>query len=130
VARCRTSGYIELLAGDPVAAEREMLVAQEAFREIGEGWFLTTVGVDLPRALYEPGRYDDAFLLVPAIEEMALPAREDQIKSRGVPARLLARRGELEKAEELAREGVALAADSEFDVLHADVSPTSPRCCG
>ena len=34
---------------------------------------------------------------------------------------LLARRGQLEEAEALAREGVAVAADSEFVVLHADV---------
>ena len=31
------SGYVELLAGDPVAAERDMRAADRAFREIGEG---------------------------------------------------------------------------------------------
>jgi DNA-binding SARP family transcriptional activator/class 3 adenylate cyclase len=116
------SGYIELLAGDPVAAERDMRSAGEAFREIGEGWFLSTVAVDLPRAVYEQGRYDDAFALLNAIEETAAPPdREWQIKRTGVPARLLARRGRLEEAEALARGGVALAADSEFVVLQADV---------
>ena len=116
------SGYVELLAGDPVAAERDMRTAEQAFREIGEGWFLSTVAVDLPRAVYEQGRYDDAFALLGAIEEAPAPTdREWQIKRTGIPARLLARRGELEKAEKLAREGVALAADSEFVVLHADV---------
>ena len=116
------SGYVELLAGDPVAAEHDMRSAGEAFREIGEGWFLSTVAVDLPRAVYEQGRYDDAFALLEAIDEVPAPTdREWQIKRRGVPARLLARRGQLEEAEKLAREGVALAADSEFLVLHADV---------
>ena len=57
-----------------------------------------------------------------AIDEAPAPTdREWQIKRTGVPARLLARRGQLEEAEKLAREGVALAADSEFLVLHADV---------
>jgi DNA-binding SARP family transcriptional activator len=116
------SGYVELLAGDPVAAEHDMRSAGEAFREIGEGWFLSTVAVDLPRAVYEQGRYDDAFALLEAIDEAPAPTdREWQIKRRGVPARLLARRGLLEEAERLAREGVALAADGEFLVLHADV---------
>jgi tetratricopeptide (TPR) repeat protein len=116
------SGYVELLAGDPVAAERDMRTAEQAFREIGEGWFLSTVAVDLPRAVYEQGRYDDAFALLRAIDQTPAPAdREWQIKRTGVPARLLARRGRLEEAEKLAREGVALAADSEFLVLHADV---------
>ena len=116
------SGYVELLAGDPVAAERDMRTAEQAFREIGEGWFLSTVAVDLPRALYEQGRYEDAFALLGAIDEAPAPTdREWQIKRTGIPARLLARRGQLEEAEVLARQGVALAADSEFVVLHADV---------
>ncbi len=116
------SGYVELLAGDPVAAERDMRTAEQAFREIGEGWFLSTVAVDLPRAVYEQGRYEDAFTLLDAIDETPAPTdREWQIKRTGVPARLLARRGQLEEAERLARQGVALAADSEFVVLHADV---------
>jgi DNA-binding SARP family transcriptional activator/tetratricopeptide (TPR) repeat protein len=116
------SGYIELLAGNPVAAERDMLAARQEFQEIGEGWFLSTVAVDLPRAVYEQGRYDDAFALLGAIDETPAPTdREWLIKRTGVPARLLARRGRLDEAKALAREGVAVAADSEFVVLHADV---------
>ena len=116
------SGYVELLAGNPVAAERDMRTAEHAFREIGEGWFLSTVAVDLPRAVYEQGRYDDADGLLEAIDETPAPTdREWQIKRTGIPARLLARRGEHDRAEELAREGVALAANSEFVGLHADV---------
>ena len=65
------SGYVELLAGDPVAAERDMRTAAQVFREIGEGWFLSTVAVDLPRAVYEQGRYDDALALLDDIDEVA-----------------------------------------------------------
>ncbi len=116
------SGYVELLAGDPAAAERDMRAAEEVFRRIGEGWFLSTVAVDLPRAVYEQGRYDDAFALLGAIDELPAPTdREWQIKRTGIPACLVARRGRLDEAERLAREGVALAADSEYVGLHADV---------
>jgi DNA-binding SARP family transcriptional activator len=116
------SGYVELLAADPVAAERDMRVAWEMFRRIGEGWFLSTVAVDLPRAVYEQGRYEDAFALLATIDEWPAPTdREWQIKRTGIPACLIARRGRLEEAERLAREGVALAADSEYVGLHADV---------
>jgi tetratricopeptide (TPR) repeat protein len=74
------------------------------------------------RKAYEQGRYDDAFASLSAIDEAPAPTdREWLIKRTGVPARLLARRGRLDEAEALAREGVALAADSEFVVLHADV---------
>jgi DNA-binding SARP family transcriptional activator len=115
------SGYIELLAGDPVAAERDMRAAADGFREIGEGWFLTVTAVDLLRAVYEQGRYEDAFILLETVDETPGPDCEWLIKRRGIPARLLARRGRMEEAEKLARDGVALAADSEFAVLHADV---------
>jgi DNA-binding SARP family transcriptional activator len=115
------SGYIELLAGDPVGAERDMRAAAQVFREIGEGWFLTVAMVDLQRAVYEQGRYADAFALLTAIDEAPAPDCEWRVKRTGVPARLLARRGRLEEAERLARDGVTIAADSEFVVLHADV---------
>jgi DNA-binding SARP family transcriptional activator len=115
------SGYIELMAGDPVAAERAMKDAADGFREIGEGWFLSVTAVDLLRAVYEQGRYEDAFAMLDTIDETPAPDCEWVIKRRGVPARLLARRGEFEEAEKLACEGVAIAADSEFVVLHADV---------
>jgi len=116
------SAYVELLAGNPVAAERDIVEAENVFRSIGEGWFLSTAVVDLPRAVYEQGRYEDAHALLAAIDEHPAPTdREWQVKRTGVPARLLARSGRFDEAEALARQGVALAADSEFVVLHADV---------
>jgi tetratricopeptide (TPR) repeat protein len=59
--------------------------------------------------------------LLAAIDEAPAPDCEWRVKRTGVPARLLARRGRLEEAERLARDGVTIAADSEFVVLHADV---------
>ena len=115
------SGYIELMAGNPAAAEREMRAAAEGFREIGEGWFLSVTAVDLLRAIYEQGRYEDAFALLETVDETPGPDCEWQVKRRGVPACLLARHGQIEEGERLAREGVAVASDSEFVVLHADV---------
>ncbi len=115
------SGYIELMAGNPVAAEREMRAAAEGFREIGEGWFLSVTAVDLLRTIYEQGRYEDAFALLETVDETPGPDCEWLVKRRGVPACLLARHGQIEEGERLAREGVAIAADSEFVVLHADV---------
>jgi DNA-binding SARP family transcriptional activator len=114
------SGYIELLAGDPAAAEREIRRAKEAFIEIGEGWFLATAACDLPRAVYEQGRYDDAFALAQEIDEKTTFDRENGIRGHGIRARVLARRGELAEAEALARKAVRLGETSEFLVLHAD----------
>ena len=117
------SGYIELLAGDPVAAERDMRAARRrASARSGRAGSSRRVAVDLPRAVYEQGRYDDAFASARGDRRDA-GSRDCEwlIKRTGVPARLLARRGRLDEAKALAREGVAVAADSEFVVLHADV---------
>ena len=99
-----------------------MRAAEEVFREIGEGWFLSTVAVDLPRTVYEQGRYDDAFALLAAIDEQpgaTRPRVADQAHGHpGVPAR---ETWPVDEAERLAREGVRLAADSECVGWHADV---------
>ncbi len=115
------SGYIELLAGDPAAAQGQMLAAKASFVAIGDRLSLSTAAVDLPRAAYERGDYAGARALVEAIDEVPAPAdREWQVKRRGVHARLLARDGKLEEAEELAREGVAIAAETDLLWFHGD----------
>ena len=115
-------GYIELFAGDPAAAERHMRTARDSFIAIGDRWSLSTLSVDLPRAVYEQGRYDEARALVAAIDETPAPSDlEWQIKRRGIHARLLAREGRVAEAERLAREGVAIAAGTDLLWFHADV---------
>ena len=114
-------GYVELLAENPAAAERHMRTAKESFVAIGDRWFLSTVAVDLPRAVYAQGRYDEVQSLVGAIDEVPVPAdREWQIKRRGIRARLLARDGQVEKAEGLSREAVAIAAETDLLWFHGD----------
>ncbi|MGH2992910.1 MAG: BTAD domain-containing putative transcriptional regulator [Solirubrobacterales bacterium] len=120
---CQTvvGAYLELLGGDPVAAEQHLRAAKDVLSEIGDRWWLSTIAVDLPRPVYQQGRYDDAWALVEAIDEVPAPAdREWQIKRRGVRAMLLARQGDVAAAESLAREAVALAGQSDFLWLHAD----------
>ena len=115
------SGRVELLAGDPVAAERELRASHEAFQELGDRWLLSTVAVHLPGALYEQGRYDDAFALTEAFGEVAAPAdAEWEIKRRETRAKALARRERVDEAERVAREAVAIAARTEFLEFNAD----------
>ncbi len=116
-------GYIELLGGDPVAAERYMRAARDRSCAIGDKWFLSSSAlVDLPRPVYEQGRYDEALRPASsAIDEVPAPADvEWQIKRRGVRARLLAREGRVEEAERLAREGVAVGARTDELWFRAD----------
>jgi DNA-binding SARP family transcriptional activator len=114
-------GHIERLGGDPVASERYMRAARDSFIAIGDRWFLSTVAADLPRPVYEQGRYEDARALVEAIDEVPAPAdAEWQIKRRGVHARLLARDGRMDDAERVAREGVAVAEETDQLWFHGD----------
>ncbi|HZE29735.1 MAG TPA: tetratricopeptide repeat protein, partial [Gaiellaceae bacterium] len=103
------SAPLELLAGDPVAAEREAAAACDGLEAAGETGFLSTMASMLAEALYAQGRLDEA-------EAAALRSREistsddfnAQAAWRAAYAKILARRGELEEGERLAREAVEI----------------------
>ena len=105
--------YIELFAADPAAAERDLRFARPLFAEIHDHWFQTLVEVDLLRPMYEQGRYDEAAGLIRDLGERKASFPEFRIKLSGIRALLLARTGESERAEVLAREAVALATECE-----------------
>ncbi len=113
--------FVELLAGDPTAAERELRGGYEELERIGERSFLSTTAALLARALCEQGRLDEADRYAAISAEAAL--RDDvasQVIWRGARARVLATRGEAKEAEELAREAVELAGKTDWLELHAD----------
>ncbi|MGH7484526.1 MAG: hypothetical protein ACREMY_02835 [bacterium] len=117
-----TTGSV-LFVMTPVASERYMKSARDSFIAIGDRWFLSTVAADLPRPVYEQGRYKEARALVEAIEEVPAPSdAEWQTKRRGVHARLLARDGRIEEAERMAREGVAASSRTDQLWFHGDAA--------
>jgi DNA-binding SARP family transcriptional activator len=107
-------GQIELLAGEPAAAERVLRSACETLGRLRDDKSLSTRAAELAEALYQLGRYPEA-------DEWALLARAraapDDLSAqslwRGVLAKLLARSGSPGEAEVLAREAVQLAAATE-----------------
>jgi class 3 adenylate cyclase/tetratricopeptide (TPR) repeat protein len=101
------SGAVELLAGDPVAAERELTWAIERLENMGERIDRPGVAAQLAEALYQQGRYEEAEQFAEIGEEGAHAAR---VRYRfAVRAKLWARRGELSAAEREARRIVELA---------------------
>jgi class 3 adenylate cyclase/tetratricopeptide (TPR) repeat protein len=115
----QAGGTIELLAGDPQAAENELRWGLEMLQKLGAN--ASTVAALLGGALYEQGRYDEAERLTQLSESAT--ADEDvacQILYRGVRAKVHARRGELEEAERLARQAAALAVDTDALTVHGD----------
>jgi class 3 adenylate cyclase len=115
------SGPIELLAGDAVAAERELEPGYEALREMGELGRLSTEAAFLAEAVYAQGRYDEAETLTEISADAATPDDAfSQIAWRGTRSKTLARKGELAQAELLAREAVALAEKTDGLNLQGD----------
>ena len=116
------AGEIELLAADPTAAEHELRPACETLERIGELGYLASAAPLLADALYLQGRDDEALLLTErwAPERLTVPEDVDaQVGWRRVRAKLLARRGDVEAAERLAREATASAAHTDFLDLRA-----------
>jgi tetratricopeptide (TPR) repeat protein len=110
-----------VLAGAPAAAERELRRDYEALDEMGEKGLLSTIVGELARAVYARGGYDEAEQLSRTAEELA--ADEDVVShalGRSVRARVLARRGEHERARRLAEEAVELVRPTGELGLHAD----------
>jgi AAA ATPase domain len=114
-------GRVELLAGDPAAAEAALRAGYEALERMGEKAHRSTVAVYLAEALYGQGRYAEAEVLTVASEAAA---GADDVASqfgwRCVRAKVLARRGERDEAERIAREAVALADETDFLQRRAD----------
>ena len=102
---------VELLAGDPVAAERELRRGLEILEPRGSDGYQQAL---LAEALYRQARYDEAASCV------AVAAAKDaegvvlsQVTWRSV-------RAKLERSEELAREALALAESTDATNLVAD----------
>jgi class 3 adenylate cyclase/tetratricopeptide (TPR) repeat protein len=109
------AGWVELLAGEPAAAERELRAGYDTLNEIGEQAWLSTVVAVLAEAVYGQGRYEEAEELAGVSEGSA--GTEDtysQVLWRSVLAKVSARRGEGVEAEALARESVRLAKTTDF----------------
>jgi class 3 adenylate cyclase/tetratricopeptide (TPR) repeat protein len=100
---------VALMAGDFVKAEERTRKGIEALEEAGETGFLSTSAVFLAEALYGQGRYEDA-VEASRLSEANTAAGDvaSEMGWRVARAKALARLGELEEAERLAREAIAI----------------------
>lgn len=116
------AGWMELIAGDPAAAERYLKEGYEAFRAMGERGYLSTIAGLLAEALYAQGRLDEAQRLTEEAEALAGGDDIDaQARWRATRAKLLARRRQFPAALRLAKEAVALSSSTPWAVLQADM---------
>jgi DNA-binding SARP family transcriptional activator/tetratricopeptide (TPR) repeat protein len=105
----------------PAAAEAALRPDYERLKRIGEKSHFSSITTVMAQAVYAQGRYDEAELLV---DEAQSAARPNDVHSRIVmsstKAKVLARRGDFEAAEPLARDAEAFARSTDFLHSHAE----------
>jgi tetratricopeptide (TPR) repeat protein len=114
-----SSGWVEYLADDRAAAEREFREGIEALSAMGEHSYLSTQAAYLAQVLYGQGRFDEAAEMADLAERSG--SSDDlstQVTARGVKAKLLARRGDVTGAIELAEGAIEMLSESDFADLH------------
>ena len=116
------AGQIELIAGDPAAAEQHLREAYEAYRAMGERGYLSTVAGLLAEALYAQGRLGEARQMTEEAQAAAAPADIDaQARWRAARAKVLARAGQFPAAQTLLDEAAALVSPTCWAALQAEI---------
>jgi hypothetical protein len=107
-------GEMELLAGDPEAAERCLRASCRQLEAMHEHAFLASRAAELAEAIYRQDRFDEAERWTDLADAHA--ARDDvgaRLLLRAVRAKILARRGSLADAEALIRDAAVLAGQTD-----------------
>ena len=119
-ARSLIPAMVEMLAGNPAAAEAELRWGYDTLGEMGELGMRSTLAAYLAEALYAQGRLDETELMSKICEDTA--GSDDivtQVIWRTARSKVLARRDQFDDAERLAREALDLADETDFPDLRA-----------
>jgi tetratricopeptide (TPR) repeat protein len=124
VLRASKSQYtslIELDAGDPAEAVRQLRAGWERAHELGDKGFGSTTAAMLSRALAIAGDWDEAErVALAAMEESAPEDLINFVYAKSAIAGVHAHRGDLERAEALAREAIEDASRTDFSIVRAE----------
>jgi class 3 adenylate cyclase len=114
------AALIEMAAGDAAAAERLARESWDYGGKLGDTSLRPTTGGHLARALAALGRHDEALAIADEVDAMSADA--DVINfamTRGVRAEAAAAGGDVDRAGQLAREGIEFALQTDFPIFHA-----------
>ena len=115
------AAYVEMLAGDPRGAERELRRGYDILDSAGDRAYLPAVAAMLADALQAQGRHTEAERYVETASGMVAGGEIDtQFRLQVTRARLLLAHGRADEAERLVRAAVALAADTDELDLQAE----------
>lgn len=112
---------VELLDGDLVAAEHEVMPDYEFLTRAGETFYLSTMAALLSRVVRDQGRDDDALVFSRVAEATTAADDIDSLALwRSIRAPILARAGKFDVAESLARSAVEISGQSDAPQMQAD----------
>jgi ATP/maltotriose-dependent transcriptional regulator MalT len=115
------SSRVELLAGNPAEAERELRRGFIVLEELRERYLLSSLSGLLARALWAQGRPEEADDMAALAEEISDADDIDaQVHWRCVEAKILASRGEGDEAEALVRAALDLLEPTDAVVLQIE----------
>jgi tetratricopeptide (TPR) repeat protein len=115
-------GFIERAADDPVSAEGALRRSVEGLQRLGETGIMSTLAGDLAMALCDQGRFEEAEQYLEICR--ANTAADDLLSQSGWllgRARVVASRGEMDEAIELATRGVEIVEEADTLNLRADM---------
>jgi class 3 adenylate cyclase len=117
----RAFAAIDMLAAIPAQAERALREGCEFLQEHHQIALLATRAGELAESIYEQGRYEDAEVWTRVAQDSAGSDDLDAALSwQPVQAKILARQGEIDGAERLARETLELVGRTDSVNRHAD----------
>jgi predicted ATPase/class 3 adenylate cyclase len=126
--------WVELHGGDLMLAELDARADYEFLEKMGDTYYLSTMAAVLARAVRNQGRDSDALVLSQTAEALTTP---DDINGqafwRSIRAPIVARAGDLQHGEELARTAVDIVLQTEAPNFKADAIvelATVLRLCG
>jgi len=108
-------GYVEVQAGDAIAAESSFRRNYEIYDEAGQEGFKSTAAASLANVLCTLGRFEEAERFTTIARRVA--AEDDlssQVFGRTAQALVLSSRGEYDEAEQMAREAVHMTEGTEW----------------
>jgi tetratricopeptide (TPR) repeat protein len=126
--QAHVAGPVALRGGDAAAAVQILRESVRALEELGERGFRSTSLAHLAFALHGAGEPEEAEQTALAAEEISAP--DDYINfaiGRSARALVLADRGELDDAEQLARSAVEYAFRTDFPTTRGDALATLAR---
>ncbi len=121
------AGIVELLSGEPAAAENLLRSARDGFESLGMAASVGQASALLARALVEQGRDEEAIAETGAAERHTGGDLKTTITWSGVRAEALARREAFDKALALARQAVELAEPTDALADKADANMALAR---